>query len=70
MILNLRQVDPNDVQYFGLSPSLVGVFQLNVKISPPTPPGNSILLGFFFKEIPSTTGPTAGKPLQTTIAVK
>ena len=45
------------------------VTTLNDELTP-TPPGNSILLGFFFKEKLSTTGPTAGKPLQTTISVK
>lgn len=74
VVINGRFVNQGDILYFGLAPGLVGGFQLNVRVTEPTPAGNSILVGFFYKDIQSTYGPPQanGQPslIRTTIAVK
>ena len=68
VIVNAQHVTPG---YFGLAPTLVGVFQMNVQIPQGTPPGNTVPVGFYYRDIPSTIGP-GGKVLNpvTSIAVK
>jgi uncharacterized protein (TIGR03437 family) len=65
---------PANVQYFGLAPTLPGVFVINVQVPASIPPGNSNKVGFFYQNIQSTWGPPDqhGNPtlLSTTIAVK
>ena len=61
------------VQYFGLAPTLPGVFAMNVQVPPHAPPGD-VKVGFFYQNIQSTFGPPGqnGQPtlLTTTIRVK
>ncbi len=61
------------VLYFGLAPSLPGVFAMNVVVPPHAPPGD-VKVGFFYQNIQSTYGPLGqnGQPtlLTTTIRVR
>lgn len=56
------------VQYSGLAPGLVGVWQVNVKIPMATAPGGSVPIALLYKNIASTGGTPAR--VSTTIAVK
>ena len=58
-----------DILYFGLVNWFPGVFQLNIRIPMAVPPSNSVLVGMFWRDVPSTVGPN-GTRLTTTIAVK
>jgi uncharacterized protein (TIGR03437 family) len=62
-----------NVQYFGLAPTLPGVFAMNVQVPTGAPPGD-VKVGFFYQNIQSTFGPPGknGQPvlLTTTIFVK
>ena len=69
VIVNVAKVNPDFVQYSGLAPGLVGVWQLNVKIPDSTPPGDSILVVILHKGIPSNNPQQPGQ-IRTTIAVK
>ncbi|MEO7145925.1 MAG: hypothetical protein ABI165_20725 [Bryobacteraceae bacterium] len=62
-------VDPSNIQYFGLAPGFVGVWQLNVTIPANVPPGNQILVAITVNDNPSNAGPNNTR-LVTTIAVK
>jgi uncharacterized protein (TIGR03437 family) len=61
------------VQYFGLAPTLPGVFAMNVQVPAGAPPGD-VKVGFFYQNIQSTFGPPGqnGQPtlLSTTINVQ
>ncbi len=59
-----------EVQFSGLAPGFVGVWQINVKVPESVPPGTSIVVGILHQGIPSTTGRGGGTPIQTTIAVR
>jgi uncharacterized protein (TIGR03437 family) len=60
------------VQYFGLAPTLPGVFAMNVQVPSGAPP-KDVKVGFFYQNIQSTYGPPGqnGQPtlLSTTIFV-
>jgi uncharacterized protein (TIGR03437 family) len=63
--------DNAEVQFTGLAPGFVGLWQINAVIPNSVPPGNAIPVGLFLYDIPSTQGP--GNPpvtLRTTIAVR
>jgi uncharacterized protein (TIGR03437 family) len=66
--------NPANVQYFGLAPTLPGVFAMNVQVPASIPPDKAAKVGFFYQNIQSTWGPPGqnGQPtlLTTTIAVK
>jgi uncharacterized protein (TIGR03437 family) len=65
VFIGTAQVDPADVQFSGLAPGLVGVWQINVKIPMTTAPGNSTPV---FVRLNSVVSSVAGAV--TTIAVK
>lgn len=62
-------VDPSYVTYSGLSPSLVGVWQINLTIPPDAPTGGSVPIRIFLNSIPSVD-PTQSGSYSTTIAIK
>lgn len=62
-------VDPANIQYFGLAPNFVGVWQLNVMIPSNVPPSNSIPVVISVNDNNSNAGPNNTR-LLTTIAVK
>ncbi len=59
-----------EVQFSGLAPGFVGVWQLNVKVPESVPPGNSIVVAILHQGIPSNSNRGGGTPIQTTIAVR
>jgi uncharacterized protein (TIGR03437 family) len=61
-------VDSANIEYFGLAPGFVGVWQLNVKIPDNVPPSNSIPVVITVNDNNSNAGP-GGARLVTTIAV-
>jgi uncharacterized protein (TIGR03437 family) len=58
-------VPDSDVQYSGLAPGLIGVWQINVRIPERVAPGNAVLLYVQYKDVPSMT-----PQRRATIAVK
>jgi uncharacterized protein (TIGR03437 family) len=69
VVIGSAFVPPENIQYSGLAPDLIGVWQINVKIPDTTAPGNQVPVAIQFKSIPSTLG-TDGRRISTTIAVK
>jgi uncharacterized protein (TIGR03437 family) len=69
VLIGTRFVDPPDIQYFGLAPGLVGVYQINVKIPDYVLPSAAVDVVVQSRSTNSNVG-TAGKLLKTTIAVK
>jgi uncharacterized protein (TIGR03437 family) len=59
-----------EVQFSGLAPGFVGVWQLNVRVPESVPPGNSIVVAILHQGIPSNSNRGGGTPIQTTIAVR
>jgi uncharacterized protein (TIGR03437 family) len=62
---------PAEVQYSGLAPGFVGLWQINAVVGMNVPPSNSIPVGILLYDIRSTDGP--GNPpttLRTTISVR
>ncbi len=64
VFINARQVPAADVQFSGLGPGYVGLWQLNVKIPDAVPPGNAISVLVQLRSVPSQN------QLGTVIAVK
>ncbi len=64
VVINGRSVAASDVQFSGLGPGFVGLWQLNVKIPDVVPPGNSISVLVRLQSVPSQQN------LGTVIAVK
>lgn len=65
-------VEPSDIQYSGLAPSLVGVWQINVRIPERVAPSSAVDVVVQVRSVNSNT-PPAGFPrprLRTTIAVR
>jgi len=69
VLLNNEFVPSTNVQYSGLAPEEVGVWQINVLIPDITAPGNSVSLQVFMSSIPSGN-PSSPTSVATTIAVK
>jgi uncharacterized protein (TIGR03437 family) len=69
VVIGAAFVPPDHIQYSGLAPDLIGVWQINVKIPDSTAPGNQVPVAIQFKSIPSTQG-TDGRRITTTIAVR
>jgi uncharacterized protein (TIGR03437 family) len=69
VLLNNEFVPSTNVQYSGLAPEEVGVWQINVLIPTTTAPGNSVSLQVFMSSIPSGN-PSCPASVATTIAVK
>jgi uncharacterized protein (TIGR03437 family) len=69
VIINAAFVDDADVQYSGLAPGFVGLWQINVRIPQTTPPSDDILVVVVHKSIPSNND---RNPLgsRTTISVR
>ncbi len=69
VLLNNVFVPSTDIQYSGLAPDEVGVWQINVLIPTTTVPGNAVSLQVFMSSIPSGN-PASPASVATTIAVK
>jgi uncharacterized protein (TIGR03437 family) len=69
VIVNAAFVDDEDIQYSGLAPGFVGLWQINVRIPMTTPPSDSILVVVQHKSIPSNNDRNP-QGSRTTIAVK
>ena len=69
VLLNNVFVPSTNVQYTGLAPAEVGVWQINVLIPTTTVPGNAVSLQVFMSSIPSGN-PASPASVATTIAVK
>jgi uncharacterized protein (TIGR03437 family) len=69
VLLNNEFVPSTNVQYSGLAPEEIGVWQINVLIPDSTAPGNSVPLQVFMSSIPSGNPNSPGQ-IATTIAVK
>jgi uncharacterized protein (TIGR03437 family) len=59
-----------EVQFSGLAPGFVGVWQINVKVPETVPPGNSVVVAILHLGIPSNSNSSGGAPIQCTIAVR
>jgi hypothetical protein len=70
VIVNVAEVPPDFVQYSGLAPGLVGVWQLNVMIPESTPPSDEIQVVVLHKGKPSNQDVGGSIVVRTTIAVK
>ena len=66
VIIGTRFVDDSDVQYSGLAPGLVGIWQINVTIPKIVAPGNSVPVAVVYGSMPSLEP----QHILTTIAVK
>jgi len=69
VILNSRVLADADVQYSGLAPGLVGVWQINIRIPDFVPSGDAIPLAIIMQDVPSTDPANPGR-IRTTIAVR
>ncbi len=69
VLINTEFVKDEDIQYFGLAPSLVGVYQINVKIPDSAAPASAVDVVVQVRSMNSNVG-TGGKLLKTTISVK
>lgn len=69
IIIGAGFVPPENIQYSGLAPSLIGVWQINVKIPEATAPGDAVPLSVILGSIPNNH---VGAPYnqRTTISVK
>jgi len=62
-------LDPSNIIYSGLSPTLVGVWQMNLMIPSSAPTGGSVPIRIFLNSVPSVD-PTEAGSTTTTIAIK
>jgi uncharacterized protein (TIGR03437 family) len=62
-------VDPSNILYSGLAPTLVGVWQINLMIPSTAPTGGSVPIRVFLNSIPSVD-PNQSGSTTTTIAIK
>jgi uncharacterized protein (TIGR03437 family) len=69
VLLNNVFVPSTNIQYSGLAPQEVGVWQINVLIPANTAPGNAVPLQVFMSSVPSGN-PTAPASIVTTVAIK
>lgn len=69
VLINSGFVDDSFIEYSGLAPSLVGVWQINVRIPESVPTRNDIDVVVEMRSVFSNSG-TGGKLLRTTIAVR
>jgi len=67
--INPDYVADSDIQYSGLAPFLVGVWQLNVRIPEKVAPASQVPVILFYRSIPSGNPQVPGQ-IVTTIAVK
>jgi uncharacterized protein (TIGR03437 family) len=65
VFIGSRFVDDSEISYSGLAPTLVGLWQINVRIPDFVPPGSSIPVFVVMNDVPSGTA-----PIRTTIAVR
>ncbi len=69
VIIGTDFVSDSDIQYSGLAPGAVGLWQINVKVPDKAAPGNSVLVVVLMRDIPSNN-PQSPSQIRTTIAVK
>jgi uncharacterized protein (TIGR03437 family) len=69
VLINTEFVKDEDIQYFGLAPGLVGVYQINVKVPESAAPSAAVDVVLQVRSTNSNVG-AANKLLKTTIAVK
>jgi uncharacterized protein (TIGR03437 family) len=70
VVIGTDFVAPSDIQYSGLAPQLIGVWQINVRVPENVAPGAAIPVAVQLKSIPSTIAdPSSNDRLVTTIAV-
>ncbi len=66
VIVGTDFVPPENIQYSGLAPNLIGVWQINVKIPDNVAPSNQVVVVVVYQSIPSNDA----SRVRTTIAVK
>lgn len=69
IIMGTDFVADSDIQYSGLAPGAVGLWQINVRVPEKVAPGNAVLVVVVMRDIPSNN-PQAPSQIRTTIAVK
>ncbi|MCX6595645.1 MAG: hypothetical protein NTV70_04690 [Acidobacteria bacterium] len=69
VILPQGLVPVANIEYFGLAPTLVGVWQINVRIPENTAPGNAVQLSIVLRSVPNNES-RAPFSQRTTIAVR
>ncbi len=69
VIINNEFVPDSDITYSGLAPGLLGVWQLNVRVSDRVPPNENVLVIMLMNDIPSNN-PQNPAQIRTTIAVR
>lgn len=65
---NVIQADPTDIQYSGLAPGLIGVWQINVRVPTTVTAGNQVPVVVFLQSVP-TNNPANPGQIVTTIAL-
>ena len=70
VIIGSGFVADSDIQYSGLAPGLVGVWQINVKVPMTVPPGSMTEVVVVMRSIPSNQPEGGGGVIRTVIAVK
>ena len=69
VLIEPRIVEGPDIQYFGLAPGLIGVYQINVRVPIETAPGDGREVVVMVRSMNSNQG-AGGRRLRTTISVK
>lgn len=69
LTMGTRQVNRENITYFGLAPGLVAVWQIDVKVPDSVPPDPDVLVGCIFNSTPCNFD-GIGPARRTTIAVK
>jgi uncharacterized protein (TIGR03437 family) len=70
VVIGTDFVPDANIEYSGLAPGLVGVWQINVKVPETVAPGAAVPVALQLRNVPSTIpDPTSSRRLNTTIAV-
>jgi len=69
VIINAQEVPASNIEYSGLAPTLIGVWQINVRIPTSVPPGDAISVLILHDDVPSND-PSNPSRIRSTIAVK
>lgn len=69
VLIGTSFVDSSAIEYSGLAPGLIGVWQINVQVPDTAPTGNAVPISVIQNSIPSTN-PANPTQIETTIAIK